>query len=334
MRNYIGIDISKSSLSVYVPKNDLDFEVENTPKGLKQLFSKLKKLYGKEYKNIIWIYEPTGSYSMGVKKFCNEYAITCFIVKPSQSSTFAKTLKQRGKNDLVDARMLYRMHVIANDTDFIIPEYDEILDKIKSYIRYYKSTVKERVIKTNQLEASLHRGDDSFILRKLRSKIKALKKEEKEIILIILDLINTNEEYALHFKSITSFKGIGNISGIVLFELFINYKDANIKEITALSGLDPIQIISGSSVRKKSRISKQGSRLIRSTLFMPTLIAINHNPNMQKVYERLKDNGKHTTAAQVAVMRKILTITFSLFKNKQLYKMDFKENLEKEKMVA
>lgn len=320
MREYIGIDISKSSLQVYLGKFDEDSEVENSLKGLRQLHAKIKKLYGKS-SDVVWIYEPTGSYSTLTKRFCAEHHIACYIIKPSQSAAFAKTIKNRNKTDVVDARMLYCMHKIAPKEEIVVPFYDAKLETIQNYLRYYKTVIKERVVKTNQLEAALHREDELFIVRKLRSKIKALKIEEKEIIITMLELIKENKDYGDRFSAITSLKGIGNISGLVLFDLFMHYPDASSKEIVALCGLDPIEVSSGSSLKRKSRISKQGSRLVRSTLFMPTLIAINHNPHMQMVYNRLKEKGKQSTVAQIAVMRKIIVIAFSLFKNKQVYEM-------------
>lgn len=321
MREYIGIDISKASLQIHLGMFNEDIEIENSLKGLKQLHAKVKKRYGKSVE-VVWIYEPTGSYSTLVKRFCSEHAIACYIIKPSQSAAFAKTIKNRNKSDVVDARMLYQIHKIAPSEEIAIPQYDAKLESIQNYLRYYKTVMKERVIKTNQLEAALHREDELFIIRKLRSKIKALKAEEKEIIITMLELIKENKAYEERFPAITSLKGIGNISGLVLFDLFMRYGDASSKEIVALCGLDPIEVSSGSSLKRKSRISKQGSRLVRSTLFMPTLIAINHNPHMQMVYNRLKEKGKQSTVAQIAVMRKMVVIAFSLFKNKQVYEMN------------
>jgi len=82
MNDYIGIDISKASLQVYIPKGNIDLEIDNTKQGLKKLTSKLKKLYGKTASSLIWIYEPTGSYWTTIKKYCHENTISCFIVKP------------------------------------------------------------------------------------------------------------------------------------------------------------------------------------------------------------------------------------------------------------
>lgn len=135
-------------------------------------------------------------------------------------------------------------------------------------------------------------------------------------------MIERDTEYKERFLAITSLKGIGNISGLALFELFMQKGNASSKEMVALCGLNPIEVSSGSSLKRKSRISKQGSRLVRSVLFMPTLTAINHNPHMRIVYDRLKENGKHSSVAQIAVMRKMVVIAFSLFKTKGRYDIE------------
>ena len=59
----IGIDVSKSSLNIHIPKNNLDLEIDNNIKSLKALYSKLKKIYKKEIDKLTFVYEPTGSYS-------------------------------------------------------------------------------------------------------------------------------------------------------------------------------------------------------------------------------------------------------------------------------
>jgi hypothetical protein len=57
--------------------------------------------------------------------------------------------------------MLYKMHIVASKKDVVVPKYDTQLDALHNYLRYYKALIKERVIKTNQLEAALHRGDET-----------------------------------------------------------------------------------------------------------------------------------------------------------------------------
>ena len=53
----IGLDVSKKTISVYIPISKIDLEIENSLLGFKMLFSKLKKLYKKEIDKLVFVYE-------------------------------------------------------------------------------------------------------------------------------------------------------------------------------------------------------------------------------------------------------------------------------------
>ena len=319
MNKYIGIDVAKSTLQVHIPINDKDIEIANSAIGLKQLFSKLKKYYKKDVVNIIFVYEPTGSYSTRLDRFCMEHEILTFKVKPSQSSAFAKTVGHRNKSDKIDARLLHRIGILASDKDITTPQIDETAHKVQSYFKYYRRLIKERVALNNYLEAAINHQEDSFVIRRIQTNIKRLKNEEDEMIKRMLKCISKHEKYQNSYENIISIKGIGPIGGIALFYLFLRYPDASRKSITALCGLDPIRSESGTSVQRKSRISKQGNRAIRATLFMASIGATITNNEMKAFYDRLKSKGKHSTVAQIAVMRKLILLAFSLYKNNEKY---------------
>lgn len=121
------------------------------------------------------------------------------------------------------------------------------------------------------------------------------------------------------FNNIKTIKGVGDITAIVLLHLFLKYPAANQRQIISLTGLEPTTKSSGSSIKTKPKISKAGSKLYRGTLFMSALSAIRFNPKIAEFYNRLKSNGKQSTVAQVAVMRKLIIIAHSLYKNNQQY---------------
>ena len=319
MNKYIGIDVAKATLQVYIPKVNIDLEIENNPKAIKQLYMKLKKHYKKEYKELIFVYEPTGSYSTFLDRFSMEHSICCYKVKPSQSSAFAKTLDHRNKSDKIDARLLHQMGAIAKEHQIEIPYIDEDAHKLQSLYKYLRRIIKDRTALSNYLEAVVLHQEDPFVIKRLRSKIKAFKKEEEELIQQMLDFIRSNPKYQQAFENITSIKGIGPIAGLALFTLFLRYPNASRKKITALCGLDPVTRRSGTSVNTRGRISKQGNKAIRETLFMPAIISINYNTEFKSMFNRLKDNGKHTTVAQIAVMRKLILLAYSLYKNDTKY---------------
>ena len=88
MENCIGIDVSKSSINIHISKNNQDLSVENSLKGFRSLHSKLKKIYKKEIEDNVFIFEPTGSYSEMLRKYCSQKQIKCFIINPKQFSNY------------------------------------------------------------------------------------------------------------------------------------------------------------------------------------------------------------------------------------------------------
>lgn len=319
MDNYIGIDIAKSTLQVFIPKNDTDLEIENSPDGLNQLYSKLKKQYKKSINDIVFVYESTGAYSTILEQYSQDKEIKCFKVGAYQSASFSKVVKNRSKTDVVDARMLSQMHILAKEKDIKVPSRDNEAHQLRSYIKYHQSLIKEERRIKNYLEAATYNLEDKYILKQVKKKVLQLQKEQTLIMDKVIDIVKNNPKYYQAYKNIISIKGVGEKSTIILLYLFLRYPNASRQHITALSGLDPIQRSSGTSVQHKERISKQGLSLVRDILFMPTMAAIQHNDEMRLIYDRLVDRGKPKMLAQMAVMRKIILLAHSLYKNNEVY---------------
>lgn len=90
---------------------------------------------------------------------------------------------------------------------------------------------------------------------------------------------------------------------------------ANKKEIPALVGVASINRDSG--LHRGKRMTGAGRRQVRARLFMPTLVAIQHNPAIRRYYRHLLEQGKSKMTAIVAAMHKLLIILNSMLKNKQ-----------------
>jgi len=329
--NCIGIDVSKSSLNIHITKTNQDLQIDNSPKALKSLYSKLKKIYGKEIKEIIFIFEPTGSYSELLRKFCSEKEIRSFIINPKRFANYAKALGEEIKNDEIDARVLAGAITIAKEHQIAIPHYDGTVEQIKELMGFYKFTIKQTIQMKNHLESLLSKNGSRFAIKELKASIKSSREKEQKIIQEIQNIINNNPTHKEDFENITSVPGIGQIGGIVLLHLFMKYPEANQRQITSLAGLNPVYRKSGSSLQSLYRISKSGSVLYRGSLFMGVMTAIRYDENFGAFYARLKARGKHTTQAQIAVMRKMIIVAHSLYKNKKRYIKKTVKAEEKEK---
>lgn len=323
MENCIGIDVSKASINVHISKNGQDIQVNNSVKGFRTLYSKLKKIYKKEIDEIIFIFEPTGSYSEALRKYCSDKEIKCFIINPKQFSNYAKALGEDVKNDIIDARVLSKALHLAKEGQVHVPVYDEDVERIKELMSYYKFTTKQTTQQKNHLEALKSKDGNAFALRELEKSIKASKAKEARIIEQIQTIIDTNAKYKNDYENIISIMGVGQIGAIALLHLFLKYPEANQRQITSLTGLNPVYRQSGSSIQSLYRISKTGAKLYRGSLFMAAMTAIRYDVNFKAFYERLKANGKHTTQAQIAVMRKLVITAHSLYKNNRRYDVSF-----------
>ena len=323
MSNCIGIDVSKATINIHISENNQDLVLDNNLKSFKLLFSKLKKIYKKEIEDIIFIFEPTGSYSEALRKYCSEKSIKCFIINPKQFSNYAKALGVEVKNDVEDAKVLSQAIHLAKDGQVKVPEYNEDVEHIKELMSFYRFTKKQTTQQKNHLEALKSKAGDKFSIKELQKSIKESKNKELRIIEQVQTLIDSTDEYRIAYENITSIKGVGQIAGIVLLHLFLKYPEANQRQITSLTGLNPIYRQSGTSVQSGYKIAKTGTSLYRSVLFMSVFTAVQHDEHFKSFYERLKSKGKHTTSVQIAVMRKIILTAHSLYKNNQKYNENF-----------
>jgi len=200
----IGIDVSKASLNVYIRKTEKDLQINNTLGNVKKLYSKLKKLYKKEIEELVFIFEPTGSYSDLLRKFCADKQIKCFIINPKQFSNYAKALGVEVKNDEVDARVLAQAITLAKPYQIKIPVYDADVEQIKELMSFYKFTTKQTAQLKSHLESLVSKDGDKFSIKELNKSIAASKEREKRILTQVHQMIQGNPTYKKAYENITS----------------------------------------------------------------------------------------------------------------------------------
>jgi len=162
----IGLDISKSSINVYIPLGKLDLEIANSLKSFKSLYSKVKKLYKKEIDKITFVFESTGSYSVLLYKFCSAKNIKVFMINPKQARNFARAIAQRNKSDIIDAQVLSQSIVVARTNEIKIPVIDPIVEEMKELMVYYRLKIKQRVQLSNHLESLVSRDGSKVLVKR------------------------------------------------------------------------------------------------------------------------------------------------------------------------
>ena len=111
--------------------------------------------------------------------------------------------------------------------------------------------------------------------------------------------------------------GVGPVAATaILAELPDPARFATAQQAAAYAGLAPREYRSGTSVKKRTRLSKAGNARLRKALDLPALTATRFNPLVAAFYERLVTAGKPKMAAIGACMRKLLMIAYGVLKSR------------------
>ena len=195
---------------------------------------------------------------------------------------------------------------------------DETYLQLRMYARRLAALTKQRAQTKNQLhafQASNYTPEE--IIQSLAQQIVFLEKHIEQLQLQALQLINQNQELKICFDALLSIKGVGKVSAIQLLgELMTLPEDMRDRQWVAHAGLDPRKHQSGTSVNKKTRISKAGNHYLRKALYMPALTAVQHDPYIRGYYLHLiEKRGLKKLQALCAVMRKLLLAIHAMFKS-------------------
>jgi len=142
--------VSKEALSVYDGKRE--FTCSNT-RGCAELMDRLGR---KDLGDLVFIFEATGPYSRYLREFCARHSARVWIVNPTKSSSFTKTLGNRSKTDRIDAKMLYDLHKVMKPEDILVPRINKEAERLSLYLGSYELMLKTRTALSNHLHALAH----------------------------------------------------------------------------------------------------------------------------------------------------------------------------------
>lgn len=299
-----GIDVSAKTLEVRLrrPRGEEEaFEIPNEPKGHQELVKRLTRRRGRARV----VLEASGVYHLDLALALHHAdRIEVMVVNPRAARDFARAAMQRSKTDKLDAAVLLEFVNRMAFRPWIPPSREEL--ELRTMARRIASQTNTRAQERNRLHANSYLGsqvvcdDIELSIRHLGRRIKAVEAKA-------LDLVWKCPKLRKQLTHLTSIRGIGTASAIrILGEICVLPKDMTPRQWVAHAGLDPRVLQSGESLNAPARISRMGNRNLRAALFMPALVAKQHEPHVQAFYEKLLGRQKAPMQAVVAVMRKLL----------------------------
>lgn len=326
IRQSIGIDISAESFVASIGVIDDDQMIEilstktflNTETGFKALLKWSNKFLNKDLKTTFAM-EATGVYFERLAYFLYERDLSTVVLLPNKVAHYAKTLNLKSKNDVIDAKVIARF-AVERKFDTWKPT-SPTLRTIKQLLRERNELIKEKTQINNQLHSkkSAFQFSKSSIQR-ARKRIQFIDNQIKDLMDEIDDLLLHNEELNKQVKLITSIKGVGQLTAlIVLAETNAFALIKNRKQLVSYCGFDVVEKQSGSSVNGKTKISKKGNKFIRKALHYPSLSATRTDQNLSVFYQKINERNTSKMVGLVAVQRKLLLLIYAIWKSGKQY---------------
>jgi len=130
-------------------------------------------------------------------------------------------------------------------------------------------------------------------------------------------------EHLQDYKHILSVPGIGPVTGsLIIGEIGDVTRFKNKFSLLAFAGCDPTIYESGKFKSKRSKISKRGSKYLRSALYTSTRVACvgkNKSNKFRTKYDKKMKQGKHHNSAIFNVAKNMLFTIYSMLKTGEYY---------------
>lgn len=300
---YIGIDVSKKTLDVFMLPLKEFMQFENNAAGIRKLLKKLSAFCDPSV-----VMESTGGYEKPVAQALAKGNISTAVINPRQIRDFAKALGRLAKTDRIDAEVIAifaeKMQPRANVT------CDENQQKLADYNARRRQLIDMITMEKNRLD-KISKEMKKSILRI----IKLLQAELEKINDYLEKTIQSDSKYTRRDELLQTIKGVGCVVAAGLIADLPELGNLSGKQITALAGLAPLNRDSGTLRGKRAIWGGRAS--VRRTLYMATLVAMRHNAKIKVFYDRLCAAGKQKKVAIIACMHKLLIIMNAMVKANQ-----------------
>jgi transposase len=316
--NELGIDVSNDvfdatrACGAQVTRR----QFRNTPAGHRQFIK--WALSGVQRARVCL--EATGVYHLQLALALHDHpAIEPMVVNPCAARRFVQAHMVRAKTDALDADGLLLFLQRMPFQPWSAPR-QEVL-QLQSLAHRMAQLNQELSRERSRLHAACKAGPHTrWVQQDLRAHLKQLQRRLAALQQRAAAVVRRDEHLAEEVRLIDSAPGFAERSAIqLLAELAPLAEDMHAAQWVAQAGLDPKPGESGTSVRAPRQISKQGNARIRAALYMPALVAIQHDPHVAAYYEKLLAKGKTKMTAITAVMRKLLHALWGMLHHHQAW---------------
>jgi transposase len=297
---WVGIDVSKDTLDVYLLPQGVSFQQPNNEAGIHSLIEHLQD----RPVQVVGV-ESTGGLERRLVSQLHAAPIPVAVVNPRKIKGFAIALG-KAKTDKLDAEVIARFAQSVN----LQPQtrISASAQELSDLMHRRQQLVGIQVAEKNRLARASQtvRADIEDHLQQLQHRLDALNQQ-------IQALGQQQADWQRKDQILQSVKGIGPLTSALCLVELPELGTLSEKQIARLVGVAPLNRDSGQ--HKGKRMISGGRTRVRCGLYMAALVASRHNPVIRDFYQRLLARGKLKQVALVACMRKLLVILNAMIRD-------------------
>ncbi len=296
-----GIDVSKDGLDVHVAGEDRRFA--NQRAGYRALGTWLK-----EHGAGRVVLESTGRYHRAVHQALHARGLEVVLVNPLRTRRFAEALGQLAKTDTIDAAALAAYGAAFLDLPATPPRsafLEQLADLLVLRTRHSDAQV--------SLRQSAREVQDPALREDALHSVELLARQVAAFDDRLRKLIASDPDTDRRYRILLSIPGVGPVSAATLCCWMPELGQLGNRQAAALLGVAPFARDSGH--HRGARHIRGGRRRPRNVLYMAAMSAATHNPDLQRLFLRLKAAGKSHKVAIVAIMRKLIVLANVLLRD-------------------
>lgn len=310
----LGIDLSKRTFdaTLQTPTGVQHYQAfPNTPAGFTQLSAWLTQ-HG--VTQVHACMEATNVYWEALATFLHAQGQTVSVVNPARIKGYAQSMLQRNKTDKLDSAVIASFCATQRPTAW--QPLTEVQRHVRALVRHREDLLQTRLQQQNRLRDT----SDAQVQASLQAVLDVISAQLTAVEAQIKAQLAAHPELRTDTALLTALVGIGVVTAAkLLAELGDIAQYDSAKALAADAGLTPAHYRSGTSVRRRTRLSKVGKAGVRAALYWPAITAMTHCPAFKAFAQRLAARGKPKGVIIGAVMRKMLHIIYGVLKHKTPY---------------
>lgn len=311
MSAFVGIDVAKNSFDIATPLDNGKFRTKaklpNNSKG----YEALQAWLDTHSEPGAWVVmEATSVYHQGISDFLHTRGYRVCVVNPAIIHQYGKEELRRVKTDKADAKLIASY---AQDKHGKLREWvpePAPRRRLRALVRRLEDLQEIHQMESNRLDVA-----EDKVKVSIESVIRHVKEQIAETKKAIKDNIDDDPDLRQKRDLIVSIDGLGDTTAaLILAELGDPLDYTGPRSIVAFVGLNPLSSSSGEWTGP-TRISKTGSKRLRTGLYMPGMVALKHNAVLRDLKTRMRANGKAPKEIICAAMRKLLHLVYGVLKS-------------------